>query len=708
MRNVKEYVFGLDIGTRSIVGTVGYQERSDYFRVVAQVTIKHETRAVIDGQIHDIPAVTGMINKIKEQLESMIGEPLRDVCIAAAGRVLITKKVRVTHNFEEETTITDEHINMVDMLGIESAYDMMRKDEAQGVKQFYCVGFTTVQYYLNDYAMAKVEMHKANSIGVELIATFLPDEVVSGLYIAVEGAGLSVTNLTLEPIAAINVAIPEKFRLLNIALVDIGAGTSDMSIVKDGSIIAFGMLPLAGDEITEAIAREYLIDFQTAEEVKLQISEEKTISIENIMGECYTLTPDEILEVIDDTVSDIAKKITAKVTELNGEKKVSAMFIIGGGGKLPGFIGKLAQYTDLPPNRVSLRGEDVLKKVTFIQDDIVKDSTLVTPIGICLNFYEQSNNFIHVTVNSEHIKMYNNNTLTVLDAALQVGFTQGDLFPSRGNGFRYVLNGQERDVKGTFGEPAEIRLNGKNVSLNANLNDKDDIYLKKAIAGDDGTLRLGELREYKKSIHFVVFGKNKACPQIVLVNGEEVSSEYQIKEGDQIEIFDFYTLRQAAEYFGWDISDRLLINGKSGNPSMKLYNGDVIEETEILEETKNEKIDREENEKEKSEMPENTDKEGIKEKDNTNTQEVNNSEDEVSEDNSLDEPKSNVITIIVNGTEVTLEDKPNHIFVEVFDVYPFDLSKAMGKRLVSRVNGISVDFTYPISQGDSLELVWED
>ena len=79
-----------------------------------------------------------------------------------------------------------------------------------------------------------------------MLATFLPEEVVDSLYAAVEQAGLYVTNLTLEPIAAMTVAIPEQYRLLNIALIDIGAGTSDICITKDGSVIAYGMIPAAG------------------------------------------------------------------------------------------------------------------------------------------------------------------------------------------------------------------------------------------------------------------------------------------------------------------------------------------------------------------------------------------------------------------------------------------------------------------------------
>ena len=56
--------------------------------MVAQESIEHTTRAVIDGQIHDIPTVADTIYKVKERLEKRVREPLSDVSIAAAGRVL--------------------------------------------------------------------------------------------------------------------------------------------------------------------------------------------------------------------------------------------------------------------------------------------------------------------------------------------------------------------------------------------------------------------------------------------------------------------------------------------------------------------------------------------------------------------------------------------------------------------------------------------
>ena len=68
----EDIVFGLDIGTRSIVGTVGYKEKNT-FKVVAQETRLHETRAMLDGQVHDIGAVSATIREIKEALEERLG-----------------------------------------------------------------------------------------------------------------------------------------------------------------------------------------------------------------------------------------------------------------------------------------------------------------------------------------------------------------------------------------------------------------------------------------------------------------------------------------------------------------------------------------------------------------------------------------------------------------------------------------------------------
>lgn len=95
-------------------------------------------------------------------------------------------------------------------------------NESHETTKYFCVGYTVVKYFLNNYEITNLEGHKGTKIAADVLATFLPEEVVDSLYAAVEQAGLYVTNLTLEPIAAMTVAIPEQYRLLNIALIDIG------------------------------------------------------------------------------------------------------------------------------------------------------------------------------------------------------------------------------------------------------------------------------------------------------------------------------------------------------------------------------------------------------------------------------------------------------------------------------------------------------
>ena len=94
-------VFGLDIGTRSIVGVVGYMERNR-FKVIAMAEQKHETRAMLDGQIHDIYKVGDTIRKVKNSLENQLERELSDVCIAAAGRVLKTVNSSADMNLKKK------------------------------------------------------------------------------------------------------------------------------------------------------------------------------------------------------------------------------------------------------------------------------------------------------------------------------------------------------------------------------------------------------------------------------------------------------------------------------------------------------------------------------------------------------------------------------------------------------------------------------
>ena len=149
---------------------------------------------------------------------------------------------------------------------------------------YYCVGYSVLCYMLDGEVIGSLIDQQGDAASVKIIATFLPRVVIESLIAALNRAELEMDALTLEPIAAIHVLIPPSMRRLNIALVDIGAGTSDIAITNAGTVTAYGMVPIAGDEITEAISDEYLLDFSFAEKVKRQLAENDTVTMTDILG----------------------------------------------------------------------------------------------------------------------------------------------------------------------------------------------------------------------------------------------------------------------------------------------------------------------------------------------------------------------------------------------------------------------------------------
>lgn len=719
-KNTNNYVFGLDIGTRSIVGVVGYLEYGR-FKIAAMAEKLHTTRSMLDGQIHDIYKVGDTIRQVKLSLESQLDIDLKDVCIAAAGRVLRTVNSTAEYEFEEETRVTQEDIYSLNLLAVEHAHNKI--NDGSSKEKFYCVGNTPIRYQLNDYDIGNLEGHKARKIYVELIATFLPEEVVDGLYEAVEYAGLNVASLTLEPIASMNIAIPEQYRLLNICLVDVGAGTSDICITKDGSIVAYGMIPLAGDEITEKIAKNYLVDFNTAETIKIAASnpENDIVTFNDIMGLEQKVPSSEIQAIADESIANMAKATADRIIELNGGKSVNAVFVVGGGGKMPSYVGHLAKDLSIAPERVAIRGKEVLTTVDFNIEGFEKDSLYVTPIGICTNYYTQKNKFIFVNVNNERIKLYDNNKLTVFDAIMQIGYPNEKLFPRRGKEIEYMLNGKTRLVRGLPGEGAVITLNKEQASLNTPIEQNDVIYVEESTIGEAASMTLGQIEEFGSDITFDVNGKNIVCPRFAYVNGELKSEFYDIRNGDAVRIENFYTVGQLFTFLDLDYSKYdIMVNNMPADKMTKVYENFTVDFNEKSEQKDyndepneamdNEAVDNEDvkNEDVKDNIKHSEEHASGNNSDTDGNINVDDNESNYASNNESDNESSAVrdITIIVNNGPVTLSGKSHYILVDLFQFYEFDLSKPKGN-IVILLNGETCEYTASINDGDVVKIYWE-
>ncbi|MDR0948128.1 MAG: rod shape-determining protein [Lachnospiraceae bacterium] len=724
-------IFGLDIGTRSIVGIVGYR-KADRIYVVAQESMEHSTRAMLDGQIHDIGKVAETIAQVKQRLESTLGRELKDVCIAAAGRVLRTITTYAQQDFGLAKEVTQEDIYSLVTLGVEKAYEEFTAGNDSELR-FYCVGHSAIRYYMNGYPIGNLDGHKAQVIGVDLIATFLPDDVVDGLYKAVEMAGLKVVNLTLEPIAAMQVAIPEKYRMLNMALVDVGAGTSDISITKSGAITAYGMIPVAGDSLTDIIVQHCLVDFDTAEFIKRQAATRKEVEYVDIMGLPQTILSTDVNALLADAITHMTKLVADCIKELNGDKPVSAVFVVGGGGIVPGYTESLAKELGISTERVAIRGEQVMQMITFEQENVRKDSLMVTPIGICLSYYEQGNYFIFVMFNDIRLKMFDNGDLSIADAALQAQFPNDALFPKRGQALTFTVNGKSRMVRGHQGETAIITLNGESADIHTKVHNGDHIRVVPSTAGAAAKSLLGKLPEMAEPLVVIVNGTKIRLPKTAKV-GDTVRNEfYEIQDGDEITVLHQYTVQEIAQFMDMTLSEgmEILVNDTPAKPHTKVsenftisWNASIREQEskwseeamsypisylsiEKKEEDQSVVTDDEANQKGKNDDVKNGETDPKSEYDTLRNAKADPKSDDHA--SSYDTPAngSRHVHVMINGQPFTLTGKSTYVFVDIFEVYPFDLQNSKGKNLEAQLNGESARYLQELNEGDVIRIFWK-
>ncbi|MFI3254330.1 MAG: cell division FtsA domain-containing protein [Eubacteriales bacterium] len=510
-----ELIFALDIGTRSVIGVVG-EARGEMFHVLYMAKEEHVKRAMMDGQIEDIDQVAKIVTIVKERLEEQIGSPLSRVCVAAAGRSLRMERAHAMVELSGVETVTDDYISQLEAIAIADAESKLSEHHKD--QRFYLVGYTVAQYLLDRYPMTTIKGHNGRIMEAEVVATFLPSQVVEGLYSVVQIAGLEVASLTLEPIAALNATIPPDLRLLNLVLVDIGAGTSDIAVCRDGSVVGYTMATIAGDEITEMLMRHFLIDFKTAESLKTNLSAGE-IKYINVLGIEENTTGHQISEAVSEATKNLVKEIAKQIRAINGCSP-AAVFMAGGGSKLEGITEMLAGYLEIQSHRIAVAGSNYNRTIAS-ENYQLEDPEYATPLGIAVSAgLGLINDSYHITLNGKGAKLFRSGTLSLLDILMMNGFTAADLIGRTGKNLALMINGNKKIIRGKASIPGILRLNGEASAAGAVVSAGDSIEFVPAIDGESATCTLQELLgDYA--------GK-------VQLNGEEVPWSTPLKSGDSV------------------------------------------------------------------------------------------------------------------------------------------------------------------------------
>lgn len=732
-----DLVFALDIGTRTVVGIIG-EYIDEKFRLKDYISVPHTKRAMVDGQVEDIKQVAKIVAQAKAALEERNGVELRRVSIAAAGRALKTCRGKMEFDISSDEYITSDMIKSMEIETIQNAQSELDSPKT-GRNLFYCVGHSIMQYRLDDYKILSLEGHKGQKVEIELIAAFLPGIVVEGLYAVMDLNGLEVESLTLEPIAAMNVIVPPEIRLINIALVDIGAGTSDIAIAKDGSVVAYAMATTAGDEITEEIIRTYLVDFNTAEALKQSCSQgEKELEYRDILGIPHKVKAEDIVKMLTPAVDSLAETVCSAIISANGGSP-AAVFLVGGGSLIEGLPKLVSEKLGIDESRVAIGGGDFLKNVD--ENGAVLGAEYVTPLGIAVtSILNEGYDFSVITVNDKKVRVFDTKQLSVYEALTIAGYRSAEIMGRSGRNLTFTLNGTRRTIKGEGMTPAEIKVNDKPASIMTKVTQGDRITLIPAVSGINASVKLSDEVSFGKGTGKVYFcGEEYKIGIKAYVNGKEEAPDYDIRPLDSIETIGIVTIDDllcdvgasydSADYRvndvhapeGYVLSDGDRISAYDGygnligraNPPVEEEAGtagqdEITEEAETvgeipaIEEKKTESVTEGITEEEISEIAESF---AFEEAEVTVTAPEPVPEEEVrevKEERKSFSPVEKGISVVLNGDIIGLPDKNGeNMLFDLLNYIEVDTTRP-GSELILEKNGVPAKFSTPIADGDRI------
>lgn len=529
--------FILDIGTRFVRGLICEktdENPSEPWKCGVRITDceirEHKSRAMLAGQIHDIEKVSEIVNGIKEALESRQGgEKLSSVAVAVAGRSLMTRTGVAALPRAGHMPVTGDEIRQVEMAAVQNALETFSTET-----EYYCVGYSTVAYRLDGDEIMNLAGHRGQNIGAEVLVTLLPRQVLEAMFEVAKRAGLEIDYLTLEPIAAFESSITEEMRPLSIVLIDIGAGTSDIAVVYKGKIRSYGMVPVAGDVLTEMLCAELLVDFNTGERLKREAGSSmqdagRTLEFRDIFNRGQSMTCGALLDRIRPAVASISKRLSEEVLKItDGNISEYAVILVGGGSLTPFIEHELSNALNMPSGRIGARPVHMNGKIADVTGKLGgPDAATASGIGL-MAARRAGLSLTHITVNDRRITAVSSErNPTVLSVLLSNGVNIRQIYGRPGLAKTFTLNGEFRTLKGEPPKQAAVEINGKKAQLDEPVQEGDKLVFYPAVDGRDASARIADVLQLPK-VRFN--GLETGFAARITVNGSETDKNATLED----------------------------------------------------------------------------------------------------------------------------------------------------------------------------------
>ncbi len=348
----KDFVVGLDIGTTKIccivgeIAEAGAQPRIDIIGIGTTPSC-----GLRKGVVINIDSTVESIIKAVEEAELMAGVEITTVFTGIAGGHI------KSFNSTGVVAIKDKEISNHDVQRVIDAA------KAVAIPMDREVIHIIPQEYLIDHQDGIRDPIGMSGVRLEAKVHIVTGAVSSAQNIikCVNKAGLNVSEICLEPLASSEAVLSEDEKELGAVLVDIGGGTSDIAIFKEGSVVYTGVLAIGGNHLTNDIAVGLRTPQHEAEKIKIQfgsaiaaqVKPDETIEVPGVGGRKPRIVSRRLLaEIIEPRVEEIFSLIQREIMKAGFQDLLSGGIVITGGSALLEGIPEFAELIlEMPVKR---------------------------------------------------------------------------------------------------------------------------------------------------------------------------------------------------------------------------------------------------------------------------------------------------------------------------------------------------------------------
>ncbi|KGE86825.1 cell division protein FtsA [Phaeodactylibacter xiamenensis] len=341
--NKSEIIVALDIGTTKICAIAGRRDEHGKIEVLGFGKVASE--GVLRGVVSNIEKTVKAIAEAVNMAQRTAGQTFKVVHVGIAGQHIKSLQHRgILTRDSDHTEISRRDIDRL-------ISDMFKLVLPPGDKILHVIP----QEYTVDNEQGITDPIGMSGIRLEANFHIITGQISASnnIHRCVERTGLKVANMTLEPIASASAVLSEEEKEAGVALVDIGGGTTDITIFQEGIIRHTAVIPFGGNVITKDIKEGCTVMKPQAEKLKVkfgsalaeEVYDNRIISIPGLRGQDHKeISEKNLARIIQARVEEILDYVIWEIRRSGFERKLIGGIVLTGGGALLNHIDKLSEY----------------------------------------------------------------------------------------------------------------------------------------------------------------------------------------------------------------------------------------------------------------------------------------------------------------------------------------------------------------------------